>query len=52
MSTIIYVEKLDERIAEDSSASIKGRRLDVFLPTVKHCQNFGVQTRDVKIMLE
>jgi 3D (Asp-Asp-Asp) domain-containing protein len=50
--TKIYIEGLGERIAEDSGASIKGRRLDIFLPTVEHCQNFGVQTRDVKIMLE
>jgi 3D (Asp-Asp-Asp) domain-containing protein len=50
--TKIYIEGLGERIAEDSGASIKGRRLDVFLPTVEHCHNFGVQTRDVKIMLE
>jgi len=50
--TKIYIEGLGERIAEDSGASIKGRRLDVFLPTVDHCRNFGVQTRDVKIMLE
>jgi 3D (Asp-Asp-Asp) domain-containing protein len=50
--TKIYIEGLGERIAEDSGASIKGRQLDVFLPTVEHCRNFGVQTRAVKIMLE
>jgi 3D (Asp-Asp-Asp) domain-containing protein len=48
----IYIEGLGERVAEDSGASIKGRQLDVFLPTFEHCRNFGVQTRDVKIMLE
>ena len=50
--TKIYIEGLGERIAEDTGASIKGRQLDVFLPTVEHCRNFGVQTRDVKLMLE
>ncbi|MGE0680147.1 MAG: 3D domain-containing protein [Candidatus Binatia bacterium] len=50
--TKIYIEGLGERIAEDSGASVKGRRLDIFLSTSEHCRNFGVQTRDVKIMLE
>lgn len=50
--TKIYIEGVGERVAEDSGAKIKGRQLDVFLPTVEHCKNFGVQTRDVKIMLD
>jgi len=50
--TKIYIEGVGERIAEDTGASIKGRQLDVFLPTVDHCRNFGVQTRDVRIVLE
>lgn len=50
--TKLYIEGLGERIAEDTGASIKGRQLDVFLPTVEHCRHFGVQTREVKLMLE
>ena len=50
--TKIYIEGLGERIAEDSGARIKGRQLDVFLPTVEHCRHFGVQTRDVQVMVE
>jgi len=50
--TKVYIEGLGERIAEDSGAHIKGRQLDVFLPSAEHCRHFGVQTRDVQVMLE
>ena len=50
--TKIYIEGLGERIAEDSGANIKGRQLDIFLPSVEHCRHFGVQTREVQVMVE
>lgn len=50
--TKVYIEGLGERIAEDSGAKIKGRQLDVFLPTVERCRHFGVQTRDVEVMIK
>jgi 3D (Asp-Asp-Asp) domain-containing protein len=50
--TRLYIEGLGERIAEDSGARIKGKRLDVFFPSVEHCREFGVQTRDVVVLTE
>jgi 3D (Asp-Asp-Asp) domain-containing protein len=48
----IYIEGLGERIAEDSGAKIKGKQIDVFLPSRDHCRRFGVQSRDVMVMIE
>jgi len=52
LGTRIYIPGLGERIAEDIGRRIKGKRLDVFLPTVQHCRHFGVQTREVMALIE
>jgi 3D (Asp-Asp-Asp) domain-containing protein len=50
--TKIYIEGVGERIAEDRGGSIKGKQIDVFLPTVEHCRRFGRQLRSVQVMVE
>ncbi|MBI3246300.1 MAG: 3D domain-containing protein [Deltaproteobacteria bacterium] len=50
--TRIYIEGVGERIAEDSGTHVKGRQLDLFFPSVSHCVRFGVQKRDVQLVLD
>jgi len=50
--TRLYIEGLGERVAEDTGAKIKGKQIDVFLPSVTHCVRFGVQTQDVQALIE
>lgn len=52
LGTRLYIPGLGERIAEDIGRRVKGKRLDIFLPTVQHCRHFGVQTREVMALLE
>ncbi len=52
LGTRIYIPGLGERIAEDIGRRIKGKQLDIFLPTVQHCRHFGVQTREVMALIE
>ncbi len=51
LGSIVHIEGLGERIAEDSGGKIKGKMLDVFLPTMKHCIHFGVKQRGVEIVI-
>jgi 3D (Asp-Asp-Asp) domain-containing protein len=51
LGSIVHIEGLGERVAEDSGGRIKGKMLDVFLPTLKHCLHFGVKQRDVEIVI-
>lgn len=48
----IYIEGLGERVAEDTGAAIKGNQIDVFLPSVEHCLRFGVQKREVMVVIK
>ena len=48
----LHIEGVGERIAEDSGGSIKGKKLDLFLPSVEHCRRFGVRLRDVQVIAE
>ncbi len=48
----IHIEGVGERIAEDTGGKIKGKRLDLFLPSVKECRQFGVQTQEVHLLTE
>jgi len=48
----IHIEGVGERIAEDSGGSIKGKKLDLFLPSVEHCRRFGVRLRNVQVITE
>jgi 3D (Asp-Asp-Asp) domain-containing protein len=52
LGTKIYIPGLGERIAEDVGRRVKGKRLDVFLPTVSHCREFGVQSREILAFIE
>jgi len=48
----IDIAGVGERIAEDSGGRIKGKSLDLFLPSIEHCRQFGVRWRDVQMVLE
>jgi len=46
----IYIEGLGERIAEDSGGKIRGKMLDLFLPSDEACRQFGVRQHQVQIV--
>ncbi|SOC15259.1 3D (Asp-Asp-Asp) domain-containing protein [Ureibacillus xyleni] len=46
----VYVEGYGEAIAGDTGGSIKGKRIDVFVPTKQEAINFGVKQVEVKIL--
>jgi len=48
----IHIEGVGERIAEDSGGRIKGKKLDLFLPSVERCRQFGVRLRNVQAIVE
>jgi len=46
----IHIEGVGERIAEDTGGKIKGKRLDLFLPSAADCRQFGVQSQEVLLL--
>lgn len=48
----IHVEGIGELVAEDTGAKIKGRSLDLFLPSVTECVRFGRRQRDVYLIVD
>lgn len=50
LGTVIEIEGIGKRIAEDTGGHVKGKKLDVFLPTVQACLQFGVRSRKVYIV--
>lgn len=48
----IHIPGLGERIAEDTGKKIKGKRLDLFLPSARACRQFGIQRQDVYILTD
>ena len=48
----IHIEGVGERIAEDTGGKIKGKKLDLFLPSTRECREFGVQTQEVHLLTE
>jgi 3D (Asp-Asp-Asp) domain-containing protein len=48
----IHIAGIGERIAEDIGGKIKGKKLDLFLPSRDHCRQFGAQIRDVHLVVE
>jgi len=50
LGTKIEIEGIGIRIAEDTGRLIKGKKLDVFLPSAHACSRFGVRSRKVYII--
>jgi 3D (Asp-Asp-Asp) domain-containing protein len=50
LGSTIYIEGLGERIAEDSGKGVKGKMLDLFLPSDDLCRQFGVRQHNVQIV--
>jgi 3D (Asp-Asp-Asp) domain-containing protein len=48
----LYIEGIGELIAEDTGRRIKGKILDIFLPSVKECIQFGKRQRDVDLIVD
>jgi 3D (Asp-Asp-Asp) domain-containing protein len=46
----IHIAGVGERIAEDTGGKIRGRKLDLFLPSVKECRQFGVRRQEVRLL--
>jgi len=46
----VYIEGVGERIAEDTGGKIKGKKLDLFLPSVQDCIEFGRRQHEVHII--
>jgi len=47
LGTRVDIAGLGVRTASDTGGSIRGHRLDVWMPTVEACRHFGVQQRPV-----
>jgi|GEM_PF-5532101 len=50
LGTKLEIEGVGIRIAEDTGRRIKGKQLDVFLPSVQACARFGVRSRKVYVI--
>jgi len=50
LGTVIEIEGIGKRVAEDTGGSIKGKQLDLFLPSVQACTQFGVRSRKVYLV--
>ena len=50
LGTKLEIEGIGVRIAEDTGRLIKGKKLDLFLPSVQACTSFGVRSRKVYII--
>ncbi len=46
----IFIEGIGERIAEDVGSAVKGRHIDVFLPSNPAATRFGVQRGKVSVI--
>ncbi|MCU1463894.1 MAG: hypothetical protein JWO37_3969 [Acidimicrobiales bacterium] len=47
LGTRIFIGGLGIRTASDTGGAIRGRRLDIWLPSTDACRQFGVQRRSV-----
>ena len=48
--TRIHIEGIGVRIAEDAGKGIKGKKLDLYLPSVQSCTRFGARSRRVYVL--
>ena len=48
----IYIAGVGERIAEDTGGKIKGKKLDLFLPSTLACLRFGVRKHEVHLIVK
>jgi len=47
LGTRIDIAGVGTRVAQDTGSAIKGKRLDIWMPTAFDCTNWGVQSRQV-----
>jgi len=47
----VFIEGIGERIAEDVGSAVKGRHIDVFLPSRPAATRFGVQRGTVSVIV-
>lgn len=50
--TKIHIDGVGERIVQDRGGSIKGNKIDLYLSDHQSALNFGIQTKQVKILNE
>ena len=50
LGSVVWIEGIGRRIAEDTGGAIKGNILDLYMPTVWHAKQFGVQRRNVWVI--
>lgn len=49
--TRVYIEELDKVfIAEDCGGAIKGNKIDIFMPTEKNCNDWGIRNITIQIL--
>lgn len=48
----VHIEGIGTRIAEDTGRLIKGKRLDLYLSSIKHCMQFGARHHQVHVFIE
>lgn len=47
--TVVNIEGIGERTCHDRGGAIRGKRLDVYMPTVQEALEFGRQTLEVRV---
>lgn len=50
LNSVVYLEGYGYYIAGDTGGAIKGKKIDVFVPTEEEAVNFGVQTINITIV--
>lgn len=50
LGTKLHIEGVGVRIAEDTGRKIKGKKLDLYLPSMRACTRFGIDSRQVYIL--
>lgn len=48
----VHIEGIGTRIAEDTGRLIKGKRLDLYLSSIKRCMQFGARRHQVHVFIE
>ncbi len=47
LGSTITIAGVGTRVAQDTGGAIKGKRLDIWMPSASECRNWGFQSRQV-----
>lgn len=43
LGSLVYIEEVGYRVAQDTGGNIKGNRIDIYIPDLKEAKRFGVK---------